>query len=259
MWKKIKSKKGILFKSVQQGEGVEVLENLKEKIREYTREKLGFSLFGVSSPGEFRKYPRVVGDFGGKKIESQFPDEVMPECRAVIVLGMESKTDIFDTIISEERLRASFYHEVIHYRLYLLREFLRKQGYEALIPEKVSHKRAAILGGLGEPGKNTLVTNSDLGSNFRIGVLLTTLDLSPDPPGNPFNSEICGDCEKCLTSCPVEAITPYNVDFSRCIIPKLDLEKKTEEGEKAYNLHKHLSPTAFIECNICQKACPYNS
>lgn len=104
----------------------------------FSKKQLGFSLFRVTNPGEFQKYPKVTGEFGDNEVEFHNPDEIMKECRSVIVLGMESKTDIFDCVILNETIRAQFYHEIIHHRLGLLKEYIEKKGYAAVIAEEIS-------------------------------------------------------------------------------------------------------------------------
>ncbi len=232
-------------------------EVLKQDIRQHALEKLGFALMGVASPEEFPRYPKVVGNFDR---ESVFPDpsEVFPQCRSVIVVALHTRDDIFDTIVHNERLFAGVYHELIHRRLYQLVQFIADLGYEARLAEKISYKRAAILAGIGRVGKNTLVTHADLGSNIRLGVILTDAVLAQEPPSDPFAGEFCGDCQLCIDACPVGAVRPYAVDFGLCTIPKLFESSDERARQRARELHKHLSSEALTECNLCQKVCPYN-
>ncbi|NIU82623.1 MAG: tRNA epoxyqueuosine(34) reductase QueG, partial [Candidatus Thorarchaeota archaeon] len=34
----------------------------------------------------------------------------------------------------------------------------------------------------------------------------------------PFKEDLCGDCDKCIQACPVDALTPYKVDPDTCIV-----------------------------------------
>ncbi|MEI6681606.1 MAG: tRNA epoxyqueuosine(34) reductase QueG [Bacteroidota bacterium] len=104
--------------------------------------------------------------------------------------------------------------------------------------------------GLGWQGKNTLLIHQKNGSFFFIGMILTDLELEPDPPG----TDHCGDCEKCIRACPTGALdTPYQLDIPRCI-SYLTIESKVEiPGELREKLNDRI-----YGCDICQDACPYN-
>ncbi len=232
-------------------------EELKEQISRHEMEELGFALIGVVKSETFRLHPPVVGSFGREAVFPH-PDEVFPQCRSVIVVAMKTRDDIYDTILYRERLFAGVYDEIIHHRLYKLCHFVEDLGFGARLGEKISYKRAAVLAGIGHVGKNTLITRTDVGSNIRLGVVLTDADLPADESNDPFAKTVCGSCQRCIEACPAGAVTPYSVDFSVCAIPKLFDASDEQAREWARGLHKHVSTEAVIECNLCQKACPYN-
>lgn len=64
--------------------------------------------------------------------------------------------------------------------------------------------------GLGFVGKNSMLINTELGSGFFLGELLTTLPLPPhQPPAKGRGS--CGRCQKCIVACPTSAIVEDRV------------------------------------------------
>ena len=153
------------------------------------------------------------------------------------------------------------YHEVLWSKLNVLEARLREKFSQPFLSRAyadtgpIAERIAAKYAGLGWLGKNTLLLNEQFGSWLFLGVLLTSLELTPSvdsvdaPP-----ADLCGNCRQCLDACPTEAlIEPYVLDARRCI-SYLTIELRGAIPEQFREpMGGHL-----YGCDICQDACPFN-
>jgi epoxyqueuosine reductase len=153
------------------------------------------------------------------------------------------------------------YHDVLLNKLQTLIANFRKEFPDPFdarayvdtgpIVERVAAKYA----GLGWLAKNTCLINEEIGSLFFLGVIVTTLDLTPSlNKGESPAPDLCGNCSLCIDACPTGAIVePYLLDARRCI-SYLTIELRTPialELRAPIGLH-------VFGCDICQDVCPWN-
>jgi epoxyqueuosine reductase len=153
------------------------------------------------------------------------------------------------------------YHEVVWEKLNALAASLHERFPEPFAARAhadtgpVAERIFAKYAGLGWLGKNTLLLNEALGSWFFLGVILTSLDLTPSlAPAESPPADLCGNCRQCLDACPTGALVePYVLDARRCI-SYLTIELRgniPEEFREAMGRHVY-------GCDICQDVCPFN-
>jgi epoxyqueuosine reductase len=68
---------------------------------------------------------------------------------------------------------------------------------------RYSHKKAAVLAGLGSIGKSTLFLHRTHGPRVRLGTLFTDCPL---PVSESMTHPSCGECRICVEACPARAI-----------------------------------------------------
>ncbi len=148
------------------------------------------------------------------------------------------------------------YHEVIGQRLKVLTEFvdgLGGQGTSSLWyvdTGPMLERDLAERAGLGFIGKHTNLISRHLGNWIFLSEIITTLEL---PPGAPEKNH-CGNCTRCITACPTQAITaPFQLDARRCISyltielkGAIPTEFRAAIGNRIYG------------CDDCLAACPWN-
>ena len=146
------------------------------------------------------------------------------------------------------------YHKVIRNRLQTLADRLIDQigpfNYRAFTDSApVMEVAVAAQAGLGWKGKHTLSLDRT-GSWSFLGELICDLPL---PPTVPIEAH-CGDCTRCMDSCPTGAITEaFEVDARRCI-SYLTIEHK---GEIPTEFRKAMGNRIY-GCDDCQLVCPWN-
>jgi len=219
-----------------------------DKIKNYlTLKKLclkeGLDLFGVA-------------DISGIKNEFQISPKTLANLNQAICLGLRLSQSILSEM--EEKPTRLYFH---HYKIInsfldqaalKLGNIIQKKGYAALaIPatqiidwEKnsahLSHRRLGVMAGLGWIGRNNLLVNEKLGSQFRLVSILTDMPLAIDKPSR----KDCGGCRLCVRICPAGAIQESPADFNH---------HKCFEKLKSFQAQRQVEQ--FV-CGVCVNACP---
>lgn len=202
----------------------------------------GIELFGVADIQE------VKNSFSISK-------ELLLKLDKAVCLGMRLSGSVLDEISSSPtRLYFHHYRTVnasLDQAALKVANFIQGKGSPALpIPASIildwenqkahlSHKQLGVLAGLGWIGRNNLLVNKRLGSQFRLATILTNMPLKLDRQ----TKEDCGDCRLCVKQCPAGAIKeePAGFEHIRCF-------EKLKEFQKQRLVDQYI-------CGVCVNVC----
>ena len=190
------------------------------------------------------------------------PNAMWPEANTAIVLGCNYGPEVDPLAALEDRRRGAIsvyaqgadYHDVIKSRLKAFaRWIVGNQPCDVKVfvdTAPLMEKPLAALAGLGWQGKHTNLVSREFGSWLFLGVILTTLKLSPDLP----SSDHCGACHACLDICPTKAFpAPYQLDARACI-SYLTIEHRGPVDQK----YRSAMGNRIYGCDDCLAVCPWN-
>lgn len=188
------------------------------------------------------------------------PEILFPGAKSIIVTGLnyytENRQKEPDVPLVSIYALGKDYHNLITDRLERLLSYIKQLSPDAdgrafCDDAPVFEKPWAIEAGLGWRGKNSVVINENIGSFFFIGVLILNIDLVFD---KPLSGEKCGNCRKCIDSCPTGAINSNRtIDARRCIA-NLTIGNRGPIPDDIIPLMGR----NLYSCDICQDVCPWN-
>lgn len=173
-----------------------------------------------------------------------------------ICLGVRTSSGILDEI--EQQPTKLYFHHYRAINMFLdqlalrLTNLIQNSGFRSIpVPASqivdwqrqtahLSHKKVGELAGLGWLGRNNLLVNKKLGSQFRLVTVLSDMPLKSDKP----TKEDCGKCRACMVICPVKAINENPGDFNH-----LGCFELLKEFQRQKIVDQYI-------CGICVRACP---
>jgi epoxyqueuosine reductase len=203
------------------------------------------------------------------------PQQVLANAKSIITLavsygecGRESRAESRESDIAHSAsisqppgivaryARYTDYHDVLSERLKQLADFVNQLGGEGMRSlwyvdtGPFLERDLAERAGLGFIGKHTNLISRRLGNWIFLSEIITTLELEPDVR----EKNRCGNCARCLTACPTQAITaPFQLDARRCISyltielkGPIPVEFRAAIGNRIYG------------CDDCLAICPWN-
>ncbi len=183
------------------------------------------------------------------------PESVLGELRFAVCVALRVSPTVLATLEDHPNRLYEHHYRQVNFALdrlgLALAEHIHRLGHSALpIPASqiidwenqrahLSHKRVAVAAGLGWLGRNNLVVTPDCGAQVRLVTVLTDLELKTDKP----LSRDCGECRRCLETCPAKAIHERPEDFDHLA---------------CYNLLKEFQRKRYVGqyiCGLCVRAC----
>jgi epoxyqueuosine reductase len=192
------------------------------------------------------------------------PLALWPDAKSAIALGM-SYAPASDPLTLAEypdlgRISAyaqgGDYHKTVKKALKALARFIVDRAPSELKvfvdTAPVMEKPLAQAAGIGWQGKHTNLVSREYGSWMFLGVILTSLELTPDEPAQ--QGVHCGSCTRCLDACPTQAFDgPHQIDARRCI-SYLTIE---HDGPIPDEFRRPMGNRIY-GCDDCLAVCPWN-
>ncbi|MEE8441968.1 MAG: tRNA epoxyqueuosine(34) reductase QueG [Spirochaetia bacterium] len=193
------------------------------------------------------------------------PARVLPDCRSVIVVGMnyyQPTGPAAETASAGRVARYAWgrdYHSALGKRLKRaarkLHERYPGEEFKAFVDSSpLSERFFAERAGVGFTAKNTLTISSSYGSWFFLGEIMTTVDYPPTPAPAGIHGSCPRGCFRCGNACPTGALfAPHRINAARCI-SYLTIEHRESIPEEL----RPLMGDWIFGCDLCQETCPLN-
>ncbi len=196
-----------------------------------------------------------VADIQGVKKDFKLSPALTAKLDKAVCLGMRLSASVLEEISSAPTKLYFHHYRTVNASLdqaaLKVANFIQQKGFRALsIPASIildwenqtahlSHKKLGALAGLGWLGRNNLLVNKALGSQFRLSTILTDMPLKLDKPVK----DACGKCLLCVKICPAQAIkeSPGDFDHMRCF-------------EKLKEFQKNRLVDQYV-CGVCVNIC----
>jgi len=222
---------------------------------------VGFELVGITSAapsqtiGAYsewidRGFHGEMGYLAEHLTAKRDPRHLLPSARSIVMVGLNYyQPGPTDPKIARYAVGRD-YHRVIRNKLKTVAALLPGESRICVDSAPLLEREYAHRAGLGWFGKNTLLINSQRGSWFLLGALLSSDLLEPDVPSTGG----CGTCRACIDACPTGAIVKLNdrwqVDARACISYQT-IERRGPEIDDTHGW--------IFGCDVCQEVCPFNT
>lgn len=210
------------------------------------------SLYGACMVGITKLEKKHIYTHRGR-YEEDYGQEVNLDHKFAIAFACEMDLDMVNRapMISEVIATSKSYVDVAVIGM-IISYYIRSLGYEARNHVDANYLVMPALiaedAGLGQIGRNSILTNKDYGSRFKLGVVTTNLPLDIDEKVDFGLEDFCKVCKKCALTCPTQSLSREN---------KTDKDDKynwTVDVETCYEKWRYLG----TDCGMCISVCPFS-
>lgn len=257
-----------------------------EQIEKYAKE-LGFVAAGYASAHELaEEVPHYMesldkGNFANldylkRNLEKRFnPQLLVDGAKSLLVFlapyGKERNSEYIEISLPDstssykvaQYALGEDYHTTIRAKLEKILQMMKEldpdiSGRPFVDTAPVLERAWAVRAGLGFIGKNNFFISREHGIRNFIGVIISNYETDGLSVDSATGKKYCGNCTKCIDSCPTGALYgPYSLDARRCT-SYLTIEDKGTSLES--NIENAQSRGGWIfGCDACMNACPWNS
>lgn len=213
----------------------EAAQLIKQKARELGADEVGVALI---EPSDI---------YRGRELEGKF----------AIVVGQRMRWREFQVVPSRESaIECLRIYYTLGETVIAMAAFVRSLGYACRVEHPlgdsdVLHIPLALKAGFGELGRHGSIIHPTMGPLFRLGSVITSLDLAIDKPIDAGIAKFCDTCKACRIYCPAKAIPD---------------ERSPEAGKDHLGNNRYVVDTGrcfpyFAKhnyCSICLPVCVYN-
>lgn len=245
--------------------------NIKEEIKALARQ-IGISKIGFTTADDFNYLEKSLRLAQEEERSSGFEHKILEErldpklslksAKTIISIALAYPHKLPQPAKKSEFKRGKFtpsswgrdYHFLLQEKMEALAQAIRQLDtqleYKTMVDTGALVDTAvAQRAGLGFIGKNGLLITEEYGSYVFLGELITNLEIEPDQPV----PNGCGDCTRCLTSCPTSClIGDGSMNAKRCLSFQTQ-----DKGMMDLEFRKKIKSVIY-GCDICQISCPYN-
>ena len=229
------------------------MEKLTSELKEVAL-KSGADLVGIVPADAIDSFPKT---WVGWKIQeyTKKTTDIMPDAKFIVMIGYYVWDDMLELAIKKDEKWVYPGYFPLRVQVQAVTNYLEKNGYKTVSYPSLSHKRLAQLAGFGNYGKNALIINPVFGPWIRLAAVLTDAQMIAD---KPFEQDLCSDCDECIGACPVDALIPYKVDDSKCLVGAHLVDKRDfERDEDLRKYEPSFTKNSHLMCIECQKSCRY--
>lgn len=236
---------------------------------------LGFCLCGVTTTEPMQNYSRyeewISKNYHGEmnylvsekhRFFRQFPALLVPWAKSIVVLAWPYRLNRSQPFDPAGQIAG--YVGTIDYHLLLpqkIQELLNDLSTRFSYPlqsqifcdsSPLLERELAVRAGLGWIGRNSCLISPKYGSALLLAELFLDLEL---PPDQPFTQNLCGNCQRCVNTCPTHCILQDDNEIdARLCLSTLTIEYKTLfSSTQIQSTGNHL-----FGCDVCQAICPWN-